>query len=212
MFEDRKEAGQKLAKALEKYKNQEILVLAIPKGGVEVGFEVAVHLRARFSLVIVRKLPFPDNPEAGFGAVAEDGSSFLLQPMSSGISPQQIKRVKKTQIEEIQRRIQSLRQGKPLPQITGRKVILTDDGLAMGSTMRAAIKLCQKKNPQKLIVAVPVAGKKVAREMESLVNETIILETPSFFQAVAQVYKNWYDVPDSEVLNIMNKWEKRESH
>lgn len=212
MFEDRRDAGQKLAVALDKYKNQEILALAIPKGGVEVGFEIARYLGAFFSLIIVRKLPFPDNPEAGFGAVAEDGSSFLQESMVPRLSPDQIERIKKSQMEEIQRRIRKLRHGQPLPRITGRKIILTDDGLAMGSTMRAAIDLCQKKNPQKIIVAVPVAGKRVAREMENLVDETIILETPPFFQAVAQVYRHWYDVPDSEVIQIMKEWENGRTH
>lgn len=209
MFKHRKDAGQKLGKALEKYKNKGVLVLAIPKGGVEVGYEIAQHLESDFSLLIARKLPFPDNPEAGFGAVAENGSSFIFDEVIFRLSSPEIENIKKQQVEEIQRRIKILRQGKPLPSICGRKIILTDDGLAMGSTMKAAIKLCQKKEPQKLIVAVPVAGRGVAREIEKLVDEAVILETPDFFQAVAQVYINWYDVSDQEVLNIMKKWEKR---
>lgn len=220
MFEDRKDAGEKLAKALEKYlprlprgkadgkagKGKNPLVLAIPRGGVEVAYQVAKYLKADFSLLISRKLPFPDNPESGFGAITEDGSAFINREAAKWLSEEEINRIKEEQIEEIERRIRILREGKPLPEISGRTVILIDDGLAMGSTMRAAIELCKKKKAGKIIVAVPVSGKDVAEEIEKLVDEIIVLEKPDFFQAVAQVYKNWYDVSDEEVISIMEKW------
>ena len=216
MFEHRKDAGEKLAKALEKYlprrqagKNKKALVLAIPRGGVEVGYQAAKYLNADFSLLISRKLPFPDNPESGFGAVAEDGSTFILKDASVWLSEKEINRIKKEQIQEIKRRIKALRKGRPLPKISGRIVILIDDGLAMGSTMRAAIALCKKKKAKKIIVAVPVSGKDVAQEIGKIADEIIVLEKPDFFQAVAQVYKNWYDVSDEEVIEIMKKWQNR---
>lgn len=209
MFEDRKEAGEKLAKALEKYRNKKALVLAIPRGGVEVGYQVAKYLKADFSLLISRKLPQPGNPEAGFGAITEDGSTFIHEEAASWLSKKEIERIKKEQIEEIKRRIKILRKGKPLPKISGRTVILTDDGLAMGSTMRAAIMLCEKKKAEKIIVAVPVSGKDVAEEIGKLVDEIIVLEKPEFFQAVAQVYRNWYDVSDQEVIEIMKEWQNK---
>ena len=216
MFEHRKDAGEKLAKALEKYlprrqagKNKKALVLAIPRGGVEVGYQAAKYLNADFSLLISRKLPFPDNPESGFGAVAEDGSTFILKDASAWLSEKEINKIKKEQIGEIKRRIKALRKGRPLPKISGRIVILIDDGLAMGSTMRAAIALCKKKKAKKIIVAVPVSGRDVAQEIGKIVDEIIVLEKPDFFQAVAQVYKNWYDVSDEEVIEIMKKWQNR---
>ncbi|MFP4083037.1 MAG: phosphoribosyltransferase [Candidatus Aminicenantes bacterium] len=208
MFEDRKDAGKKLALALKKYRNKGVLVLAIPRGGVEVGYQVARYLRADLSLLICRKLPYPDNPEAGFGAVAEDGSTYIIQEAARWLPQQEIQRIIDNQIEEIQRRIEVLREGKPLPEISGRTAVLIDDGLAMGSTMRSAIMLCRKKGAHKIVVAVPVSSTRVIKEIDEMVDETVVLETPVFFRAVAQVYRNWYDVSDGEVLAIMRDWEK----
>lgn len=203
MFKDRRDAGIKLAHALAKYKNRGVLVLAIPRGGAEVAYQVAQLLGADLSLLISRKLPYPDNPEAGFGAVAEDGSTFLFDDATRRLRRETVERIIRTQIEEIGRRIKVLRKGRPLPDIAGRTVILVDDGLAMGSTMRAAVALCRKAEAEKIIVAVPVAGAEVAEELAKMADELVVLETPAFFYAVAQVYENWYDVPDEEVLEIM---------
>ena len=206
MFEDRKDAGKKLAKALEKYKNKGVLVLAIPRGGVEVGYQIAKYLNADFSILISRKLPFPYNPESGFGAIAEDGSTFIFEDAERWLSRQIIAEVVKEQKQEIKRRIAVLRKNKPLPEITDRIVILVDDGIAMGSTMRASIMLCKNKGAGKIIVAVPVSGEDTAKEIEKMVDEIVVLQKPKFFQAVAQVYRNWYDVSDEEVLETMERW------
>ena len=206
LFEDRKDAGKRLAEALKEYRDKNVLVLAIPKGGVEVGYYVARSLHAQFSILIARKLPFPSDQEAGFGALAEDGSIFLVQDASNWVSGSEIHRIIETQRKEIKRRIAVLRRGKPLPTIGGRTVILVDDGIAMGSTMRTAAMLCQKAEPRKIIVAVPVTGEKTAREIEKLVDEIVVLVMPRPFYAVAQVYKNWYDVSDQEVIAIMDRW------
>jgi putative phosphoribosyl transferase len=203
VFENRKDAGERLARALEKYKGEDVLVLAIPRGGVEVAYEVAKYLGVDFSLLVARKLPYPHNPEAGFGAVAEDGSTFIFEQAAAWLRRKRIDKIKKEQLREIIRRIDVLRKGKPFPEISGRTVILVDDGLAMGSTMRAAIMLCKNKNAAKVVVAVPVAGREVANEIAGIVDELVVLEVPPFFQAVAQVYRNWYDVGDEEVLEIM---------
>ena len=205
MFIDRKDAGVKLTKALDKYKDRDVLVLAIPRGGVEVAYEVAKYLNAELSLLISRKLPIPYNPEAGFGAIAEDGSIYIVSDANRWLSKEQIEKIKKEQIDEIKRRINILRQGKPLPEIKDRTVILIDDGLAMGSTMRAAIELCKNKKARRIIVVVPVAGKDIKDEIGKLVDEIIILEMPVFFNAVAQVYLNWHDVTDNEVIEILNR-------
>lgn len=205
MFEDRREAGQKLAAALEAYKNDKPIILAIPRGGVEVGFYVADFLQASLSIIMVRKLPFPYNPEAGFGAIAEDGTVFLLEDASITVPPDTIKKIIKEQNAEVKRRIKILRKGQPLPKIKDRTVILVDDGIAMGSTMRAAVMLCRDKGAKKVVIAAPVTAPSTAEEFERIADDVVILEKPANFHAVAQVYKNWYDVPDEEVVEIMEK-------
>lgn len=206
MFRDRTDAGQKLGSALEAYADRDALVLAIPRGGAEIGYWVAKHLGAEFSLIMARKLPYPHEPEAGFGAVAEDGSTVLLADVSRWVPQETLERVIERQRAEIERRIDQLRDGKPLPQIGGRTVILVDDGIAMGSTMRAAIQLARNQDAAILVAAAPVAGPSTQAEMEALVDDLVILETPRHFRAVAQVYENWYDVPDGEVIAIMQRW------
>lgn len=214
MFKDRRDAGRRLAEALERYEGEGALVLAIPRGGVEVGYQVADHLDADFSLLIARKLPYPDQPEAGFGAVAEDGSTVILDRATRWVSDETVERVVEEQREEIERRVGALRKGDPLPELEGRTVILVDDGIAMGSTMRAAITLCRRENAGKVVVAVPVAGREVTEmfrgERDGLADDVVVLEQPKFFRAVAQVYERWYDVPDSEVVALMDQW--RQDH
>lgn len=205
MFKDRKDAGQKLAVALEPYAGCEGIVLGIPRGGVEVGHYVAEHLNLPLSMAVVRKLPFPGNPEAGFGAVAEDGSVYL-QPWEADMIPPDIyKRILKEQTQEMLRRIQVLREGKPLPPITDKIVILVDDGIAMGSTMQAAVLLCRNQKAAKVIAASPVASPSAVQMLQKQVDEAVILETPRYFQAVAQFYQHWYDVPDEEVIGFIRK-------
>ncbi len=208
-FEDRICAGQKLSKAIAPYAGERPLVLAIPRGGVRVGFEVAKSLCRDFSIVVVRKLPLPDNPEAGFGAVAEDGSMYFVEHVVADLPPGTVDRIVEEQKQEAARRVRVLRQGKPLPAMQGRNVILVDDGIAMGSTMRAAIVLCKKKAAKEVIVAAPVAGPSVVAELSGPADKVIVLEKPVLFRAVAQAYANWYDVSDAEVLDIMKTWERQ---
>jgi len=205
MFKDRKDAGQKLAAALQIYKAEEPLVLAIPRGGVELGYEISRALDTDFSLLICRKLPFPHNTESGFGALAEDGSLYINESADSSVSDAQIEQIIAEQSHEIKRRIQTLRKGKALPVIEGRTVILVDDGIAMGSTMHVAVELCKKAKAKKIIVAVPVAGRQTIEKFSNMVDKVIVLESPVPFYAVAQVYENWYDVSDEEVLSFLQK-------
>ncbi len=208
MFVDRKDAGERLARALEKYKDTDVLIFAIPRGGVEVGYYVARSLNAQFSILIARKLPFPYDQEAGFGAIAEDGSMSMIEDAGHCVSKPEMDRIIEVQKEEIKRRIAVLRGGRPLPIIKDRTVILIDDGIAMGSTMRAAIMLCRKAEAQTIVVAVPVTGKKTAHEIKKLVDDIVVLVIPQPFYAVAQVYENWYDVSDQEVIAIMERWHR----
>ena len=203
MFKDRKDAGERLAKALTAYKGENPLVLAIPRGGVAVGYEVARHLQSDFSIIVVRKLPLPYNPESGFGAIAEDGSVYFYNRAMKSLHPKTVEQIIKEQKLEIRRRIAVLRKGTPLPVMSDRIVILVDDGIAVGSTMRAAVMLCRNNKPAKIIVAAPVAGTSTAAEFEKLAEKVIILERPPFFHAVAQVYEYWYDMSDEEVIHIL---------
>jgi len=211
MFKDRWDAGGKLGRALEAYRDRDALVLAIPRGGAIVGFQVAKHLNAAFSLLVARKLPFPDNPESGWGAVAEDGSTFVFPEARRWLPDAVAKRITKEQKQEAERRVAVLRKGKPLPDMAGRTVILVDDGIAMGSTMRAAIQMCRSRKAAKIIVATPVSGPEAAGEFRRLADEYVVLETPEFFHAVAQVYRHWYDLSDEEVIEVLEKWEHERS-
>ncbi|ADN09211.1 phosphoribosyltransferase [Sulfurimonas autotrophica] len=203
MFKDRKDAGRKLAAALQAYKEEAPLVLAIPRGGVELGYEVSKALSADFSLIICRKLPFPLNTESGFGAIAEDGSLYINELAATSISHKEIEQIIAQQSLEIKRRIQTLRGGKPLPSIKGRTVIVVDDGIAMGSTMHVAVELCRKRGAKKIIVAVPVASRQAIQKFSQMADEVVVLESPLDFYAVAQVYENWHDVSDKEVLDFL---------
>lgn len=204
MFIDRTDAGVQLAERLSRFKNQNVLILAIPRGGVEVGFVVAQKLQVDFSIVVSRKLPFPDNPESGFGAIAEDGSTFIFREFTYWLNTNRIQQIVEEQKSVIKDRIAVLRNNQKLPEIKDRIVILIDDGIAMGSTMMAAIQLCKNRNPEKIIVAVPVSGKSTADMIAKEVDELVVLEIPDKFRAVAEVYRNWYDLTDEDVLKILD--------
>ncbi len=208
MFKDRKDAGKRLAKALEKYKSENPIVLAIPRGGVEVGFEVAKHLKCDFSILVSRKLRMPHNPEAGFGALAEDGSKFMFQNAREYLSDAEIEREIDFQKQEVKRRVRDLRKNEPLPDLEDRTVILVDDGIAMGSTMRASIPCAKNEGASEIIVGSPVASPHTMKDIEPIVDDLIVIESPPNFRAVAQVYENWYDVPDHEVVEILEKWDE----
>jgi putative phosphoribosyl transferase len=207
MFKNRQDAGRRLAQALQKYKYaKDTIVLAIPRGGVEVGISIARALHLPFSIIISRKLPFPDNPESGFGAVAEDGSLYLYPNTVYWLPQHTVQDIIQKQKQEIQRRKHVLRDDEPLPDLQGKTVILVDDGIAMGSTMHASIQLVKNKGAKHIIVAVPVAGAQIVDDLRHDVDRVIVLEIPHNFYAVAQVYEHWYDVPDNEVKTLMRQY------
>lgn len=211
MFKDRTQAGKQLAEKLTQYKdNCGVLVLAIPRGGVPVAIEVAKHLRAELSLLVARKLPYPNNPESDFGAIAEDGSTILLRGGISNLTGQMITSIINNQKDEINRQIQILRSGKPLSSIENRIVILVDDGITMGSKMLASLMMCQKKKPEKTIIAAPVASPEVTRALSNnaSVNEIVILKSPKFFKSIAQIYETWHNIPDHKVISMLREFDK----
>jgi len=208
MFVDRKNAGERLGLALEKYRNTNVLVLGIPRGGVETAYYVAKHLNAELSVVITRKLGYPTNPEIAFGAVAEDGSVYISDTARFDISKEEMNEALRQQKEEIKRRIKKLRRGKPLPEIRDRIVIIADDGIATGATLIATIDLCKKRMPAKLIAAAPIADDHMRAVLKEMVDEVVILETPSFFRSVSQGYENFNNLSDEEALLFIQTWEK----
>jgi len=207
MFEDRDDAGQKLALALEGYRDQEALVLAVPRGGVEVGYRVARYLQAEFDIIMAGKLPWPDNSEAGFGAIAEDSSIFIFPGVFEKLKKKRIDRIISQQHAELERRIGALRAGCPLPKIAGRTVILVDDGIATGSTMRVCVDMCRKAQAERIVVAAPVAGRITTDEFRALADDVVVVDEIENFYAVAQGYLNWCDVSDRQVIEIMHQWE-----
>lgn len=211
MFYDRKDAALQLAKALEKYKDKEVVVLGIPRGGAVTGYYVAVHLNAGFSLVISRKLGHPANPEYAFGAVAEDGTIHLNKHAMQEVSQEEIDTAVAKQKKEIERRIMILRKGKPLPVIKNKIVLIVNDGIATGATIFAAIKMCRKKEAAKIVVAAPVSGWEIIEELKKDADEVVIPETPLFYHAVSQAYESFETVTDDEAMELLQKWKKEKS-
>ena len=211
MFRNKKEAGEKLAEKLKKYREKDnTLILSIPCGGGPVANEVAKDLGLPMDLLVVRKLPMPENPEAGLGAISETGE-IIWQSQADFYSSEIIEKILSEQTKEIKRRIKVLRQGRSLPEIKGRVVILVDDGLAMGSTMEAAVLTLKKLEAKKIIVAVPVGSIEAIKRIKDLADQVICLETPYPFYAVAQGYYYWHNVTDDEVIEIIQKF-KRENN
>lgn len=205
MFNDRKDAGKRLGWELQHYKRHDPVVLGIPRGGVEVGYWVAKELGAVLSIVVVRKLPFPTDPEAGFGAIAEDGSVFFIDNYYKMIDSEIIESIIKEQKRELNRRVRAFRQGEPPLDINGRVVILVDDGIAMGSTMNAAVKFCRNNKAEKIVVAAPVSAPSTVKEFKRIVDDVVVLEQPAFFRAVSQVYLDWSAVGYDQVVEILQQ-------
>lgn len=208
IFADRTNAGFELGKLLEdKYKDKNVLVLGIPRGGVIVAFEVARILHAELSALITKKLPHPKQNELAIGAVAEDGSAFLSS-LARELDRDTIREIHMTQLEEIKSRMWRFRKGQPLPEMNKRIVIIVDDGIATGSTIVPAIKLCRNRKASRIVVAAPVSGKQYFREIDTLADEVIIAEQPDLFYAVGQVYDDFHNVSDKEVTEHLDNYSK----
>jgi putative phosphoribosyl transferase len=205
MFKDRSDAGRQLAEALKDYGPLRPIVLALPRGGVPIGFEVARALYAPLDVLVVRKVGAPFDPEFGIGAIAP-GVQLLDQEslLALGLTPQDLKSVMEQEQKELNRRNETYRGEKPFPKIAGRTVILVDDGLATGITIRAAIQSVRQLKPAKLILAVPVGPADTVQNLRDEVDVLICLETPRKFFAVGLQYLSFPQVSDEEVLSLLN--------
>lgn len=211
IFANRKDAGIKLGKLLEKkYKDRNVMVLGIPRGGIETGFYVSEILNGELCLVFSKKLPFPGRKELAFGAVTEDGSVYLSD-LGEKIDNGSIDSIIEEQLEEIHRRIKKYRNNKAIPDMADRIVIIVDDGIATGSTIVPVLKLCHEKKAAKIVVAVPVSGKEYVKEINELADEVEIIIQPEDFSAVGQVYEDFQGLEDEEVLAILEKYKKNKS-
>ncbi len=210
MYKDRIQAGQVLTGLLlERFEGQEAIVLAIPRGGVQVAYPIALRLRAVLDLVIPRKLPVPHNIEAGFGAITADGSRVLNDDMIIylGLTDDQIDEISTRVLTEVKRREEHYRGNKPFPDLKNKIAIIVDDGLATGYTALAAIKFVKKQQPKRVVLAAPVASLGAEMLVKSQVDDYICpltSDTPWF--AVASFYDRFYDLTDEEVLACLNKY------
>ena len=204
-FIDREHAGRELGKLLmEKYRNKNALVLGIPRGGVIIACEIAEMLNAEMSVILTKKLPHPGQHELAIGAVAEDGSVFLTSS-ARAFDQQTIQRIVMNQTLELRSRIERFRQGKSLPAMHGRIVIIADDGIATGSTIVPAIKLCKSRKAGRVVVAAPVAGRNYLDDINVLSDEVVIVDQPEVFYSVGQVYEDFRNLSDDEVLSALAK-------
>ncbi len=208
IFVDRTEAGKLLAARLESYASRsDVLVLALPRGGVPVAFEVSRALKAPLDVFVIRKLGMPGQEELAMGAIAGGGVKVLNYDVvqTFGISSQMIEAVASREAEELVRRERLYRGNKPAPEISGRIVVLVDDGLATGSSMRAAIAALRKQNPAKIVVGVPVAAPSTCNEFRSEVDEIICAITPEPFYAVGIWYEDFSQTTDQEIHDLLER-------
>lgn len=207
-FRDRSEAGRLLAARLDAFANRDdVLILALPRGGVPVGFELARALRAPMDVFVVRKLGVPGHEELAMGAVASGGVRVINEDVVNAlnISDEDIEQVARSEREELERRERLYRDDRPAPDVRGRTVIVVDDGLATGSTMRAAVKALRRLGPARIVVAVPTAAPSTLAEFQRLADECVSVITPEPFRAVGLWYDDFSQTTDDEVRDLLNQ-------
>jgi len=206
LFRDRVDAGRKLAANLDAYADrQDVIVLALPRGGVPVAWEVAQALHAPLDIFLVRKLGVPGHSELAMGAIASGGTHVVNQAVVEqlNITHEQLSEVAAEELIELARREKAYRDNRPAPQLRDQTVIRVDDGLATGSTMLAAVKAVQEQHPARVVVAVPVAAVETCEKFQQQVDEVICVQTPQPFYAVGSWYDNFSQTSDDEVRNLL---------
>jgi len=207
LFRDRAEAGRILAADLADYAGRpDVVVLALPRGGVPVGYEVARALGAPLDVFLVRKLGLPGQEELAMGAIASGGVRLINEDVvrAYGVSAVEIEATAATEQRELERRERSYRDGRPLPPLSGRTVIVIDDGLATGATMQAAVMALRADAPARVVVAVPVAAEEACNELGEMVDEIICAEMPEPFYAVGIWYEDFAQTTDEDVHELLN--------
>ncbi len=212
VFENRFDAGSRLAEKLSEYKKQSVIVLAIPNGGMPVALQVALALDAELDLVVSRKIPLPLRPEGGFGAVADDGTVILNQEVLKGasLSEQQINYQVGKVRSEIQQRSLLYRGSRPLSVASDKVVIIVDDGLASGYTMMAAVESVRRRRPKEIVAAIPAASAMAVKRVEKVADRVVTCTTsfaPRFY--VSDYYRYWHVLSDEEGLKCLKEWQRR---
>jgi predicted phosphoribosyltransferase len=204
-FADRRAAGQALGRALSAFAGPDVVVLALPRGGVPVGFEVATALGAPLDVLVVRKLGFPGHPEFAMGAIASGGVRVMNDEIPPGYlpTPTVIDEVIRAEQQELERRERAYRGHNDLVPVKGRTVLLVDDGLATGTTMRAAVRAVRQLAPSRIVVAVPVASTDACVALRSIADEVLCLRTPEPFNAVGLWYEVFDQTSDDEVARLL---------
>ena len=213
MFKNREDAGRKLAARLLKYQGEHPVVLALPRGGVPVGYEVAMVLDAPLDVIVVRKLGAPGQPELGIGAVVDGDhpqsvlNEDVLQMLE--VSEEYLKGEVALELQEIRRRQERYRGGRPPEPIAGRTAIIIDDGIATGGSIRAAIRGVRRLSPQRVVLAVPVAPPDTIESLRPEVDDLVCLSMPVFFHAVGQFYEDFRQTSDEEVIQLLDDARQR---
>lgn len=207
LFQDRREAGVRLAERLSAYRGRDVLVLGLPRGGVPVAYEVARALEAPLDIYTVRKLGTPGQPELAMGAIASGGFRVMNDDVvqALGISPETIERVTARERKELERREAAYRGDRPRPTARGRTVILVDDGLATGASMHAAVRALRQQHPGKIVVAVPTAPPETCAAFEDEVDEIICVTTPEPFRGVGGAYADFEQTSDQTVQALLER-------
>jgi putative phosphoribosyl transferase len=208
LFADRQDAGRLLAEELAGYaKMDDVVVLGIPRGGVPVAFEVAARLSAPLDVFLLRKLGVPGHEELAFGAIASGGVRVLDQETieALGIAEQDIEQVTTDELKELERREKAYRGERPVLDVKTKTVILVDDGIATGSSMRAGIRALRQLQPKRIVVAVPVAPAGTCSQLSKEVDELVCVATPPLFHAIGQFYEDFTQVSDQEVLALLSR-------
>lgn len=207
VFENRQEAGKRLAIELAQYGSVSSIILALPRGGIPIGLEIAKILHAPLEVFVARKIGAPYNPEFGIGAIAEGNVRMLDEPTVKflRITKEELEAAVSREKEELKRRVALYRNNKPLPSLKDRVVILVDDGLATGVTARAAIAGIKKRKPKKIIFASPVCAYDTAQELGHLVDSVICVTTPVDLIAIGSWYRSFEQVSDEEVVELLKQ-------
>jgi putative phosphoribosyl transferase len=212
-FADRIDAGKRLALALKDFIGKKAIVLAIPRGGVVVGHEIADDLNLPLDVIIPRKIGAPNNPELAIGAMTEDGTIILDENLVTylGVIEDYIKEESDRQKLEIERRMKLYRQDVPYPSLENLDVIIVDDGIATGSTMKAALASVKNRGANTVTVAIPVGPPSTIAELEKQADKVVCLYTPEYFQAIGQFYDDFTQTTDDEVIKLLKQSKQRKS-